>query len=191
MKRIVFAVIAATMLTVGMVAVASAQWPTTCVELNDIVEAHLGNHGNVGIYQNTFGDQAEQACQNDHRDDVRSVFAWAISTDTPAPVPAPQSQVVQSGTGTHSTGLFNLDVGTYRATVTLSGNQTSFGTAGHFSAKVESVAGVYVRSGLLVNELTQEGRWEKNFQIQKAGDHYLDVKASGNGQWHVEIVKIG
>lgn len=75
---------------------ALAQWPTTCVELNDIVEAHLGNDENVGIYQRVFGDQAEQACQNDHRDDVRSVFAWAIgsapqpaSTTQPAPVQPP------------------------------------------------------------------------------------------------------
>ena len=60
-------------------------WPTTCVELNDIVEGHLGNQGNVAIYQNTFGDQAEAACQNDHRNDVRSVFAWAIGTSDAAP----------------------------------------------------------------------------------------------------------
>ncbi len=64
-------------------------WPTTCVELNDIVEGHLGNQGNVAIYQNTFGDQAEAACQNDHRNDVRSVFAWAIGTTGAAPPPAP------------------------------------------------------------------------------------------------------
>ncbi len=62
-------------------------WPTTCVELNDIVEGHLGNEGNVAIYQNTFGDQAEAACQNDHRHDVRSVFAWAIGGEAP---PAPE-----------------------------------------------------------------------------------------------------
>lgn len=57
---------------------APEQWPTTCVDLNDIVEAHLGNDGNVGIYQRVFGDQAEQGCQNDHRDDVRGVFSWAF-----------------------------------------------------------------------------------------------------------------
>lgn len=57
---------------------ALAQWPTTCVELNDIVEAHLGNRQNVGIYQRVFGSQAEQACQSDHREDVLGVFAWAI-----------------------------------------------------------------------------------------------------------------
>ena len=68
---------------------AMAQWPTTCVGLNDIVEAHLGNTENVGIYQRVFGDQAEAACQNDHRDDVRAVFAWAIGGDEPAMQPAP------------------------------------------------------------------------------------------------------
>ena len=57
---------------------APQQWPTTCVDLNDIVEAHLGNDGNVGIYQRVFGDQAEPGCQNDHRDDVRAVFSWAF-----------------------------------------------------------------------------------------------------------------
>ena len=61
-------------------------WPTTCVELNDIVEGHLGNRGNVAIYQSTFGDQAEAVCQNDHRDDVRSVFAWAIGGEAPPPL---------------------------------------------------------------------------------------------------------
>ena len=60
---------------------ALAQWPTTCVDLNDIVETHLGNDGNVGIYQRVFGDQAEQECQNDHRDDVRAVFAWAFDEE--------------------------------------------------------------------------------------------------------------
>ena len=67
------------------VSFAAAQWPTTCVELNDIVEAHLGNDNNVGIYQRVFGDQAEQACRNDHGDDVRSVFAWAIGTGASPP----------------------------------------------------------------------------------------------------------
>ena len=83
------AVVAAVAAALGAAPVL-AQWPTTCVELNDIVEAHLGNDGNVGIYQRVFGEQAEAACQNDHRDDVRGVFAWAFadgspSTDTDAP----------------------------------------------------------------------------------------------------------
>lgn len=69
--------LAALIVTTGA---AFAQWPTTCVDLNDIVEAHLGNHGNVGIYQRAYGSQAEGACQLDHRDDVRSVFGWALGT---------------------------------------------------------------------------------------------------------------
>lgn len=76
--RCVRAILIAAIATVALVSPALAQWPTTCVELNDIVEAHLGNHENVGIYERVFGGQAEQACQNDHREDVLSVFAWAV-----------------------------------------------------------------------------------------------------------------
>ncbi|MCY3802439.1 MAG: hypothetical protein OXG46_12780 [Chloroflexi bacterium] len=90
-RRLTVSVAIAGLLAGLTAAVVAAQWPTTCVELNDIVEAHLGNHGNVGIYQRTFGDQAEAACQNDHRDDVRSVFAWAIGEQsTPSSTSAPQ-----------------------------------------------------------------------------------------------------
>ena len=60
------------------VSIAQAQWPTTCVELNDLAEAAVGADQNVGIYQRAYGDQAEAQCQNDHRDDVRRTFAWAL-----------------------------------------------------------------------------------------------------------------
>ena len=60
------------------VSIAQAQWPTTCVELNDLAEAAAGAHQNVGIYQRAYGEQAEAQCQNDHRDDVRRTFAWAL-----------------------------------------------------------------------------------------------------------------
>ncbi len=87
-KRLICAAIIASLSAIFLATVAAAQWPTTCVELNDIVEAHLGNQGNVGIYQRAFGDGAEQACQNDHRDDVRSAFAWVndpgAAINTPA-----------------------------------------------------------------------------------------------------------
>ena len=89
MRRLLSAALVAGIASVIAVAIATAhedhstdEWPTTCVDLNDIVEAHLGNHQNVGIYQNTFGDQAEAACQNDHRNDVIAVFGWAIATET-------------------------------------------------------------------------------------------------------------
>ncbi len=90
-KRLIVSA-AAALLAAVTAGVASAQWPTTCVELNDIVEAHLANHGNVGIYQRTFGDQAEQACQNDHRNDVRSVFAWAIGNEAGSTIPVSSSE---------------------------------------------------------------------------------------------------
>ena len=61
---------------------------TTCVELNDIVENHLGNLGNVGIYQRVFNDQAEPACRNDHGEDVLAVFAWAFAGTAPTDAPA-------------------------------------------------------------------------------------------------------
>ena len=85
--RLVRAVLFASVAVVTVLALATpalAQWPMSCVDLNDIVEAHLGNDGNVAIYQRVFGDQAEQACQNDHRDDVRGVFAWAFDDASPA-----------------------------------------------------------------------------------------------------------
>ena len=90
-RLIVVGVALAAILLASSASSVFAQWPTTCVDLNDIVETHLGNHHNVGIYQRVFGDQAEQACQNDHRDDVRGVFAWAFvdasqTTDATTPV---------------------------------------------------------------------------------------------------------
>ena len=88
--RIVLSALVVAVAAFGLATPALAQWPTTCVDLNDIVEAHLGNHGNVGIYQRVFGDQAEQGCQNDHRDDVRGVFGWAF--DQAAQSATPQQQ---------------------------------------------------------------------------------------------------
>ena len=95
MRRVRSILIAAMVAVVAAAALATpvlAQWPTTCVDLNDIVENHLGRDNNVGIYQRAFGDQAEPACQNDHREDVRGVFGWAFglgpSGSTAAPPPA-------------------------------------------------------------------------------------------------------
>ena len=59
-------------------------WPASCVELSDIVESHLGNDGNVGIYQRTFGEQAEAACRQDRADNVRAAVGWAAPCDAPS-----------------------------------------------------------------------------------------------------------
>ena len=53
-------------------------WPETCLEMNDMVEASEQGSGAVGIYQRAFGDQAEAACQHDHREDIRRSFGWAF-----------------------------------------------------------------------------------------------------------------
>lgn len=70
-----------------------AQWPTTCVDLNDMVEAHLGNDANVGIYQRALGDHAENGCQRDHRADMRDVFSWAFEETAPATTLSRPAQV--------------------------------------------------------------------------------------------------
>ena len=89
-RRVLGGVALAAALALALLATpAHAQWPTSCVELNDIVEARLGNTGNVGIYQRVFGERAEEACQNDHRADVQAVFAWAIGGQVTATAPAP------------------------------------------------------------------------------------------------------
>lgn len=69
-------------------------WPATCVALNDIVEASLGRPENVGLYQRAHGDQAEQACQTDHRADVQAAFHWALPPPKPEPEPTPYAPVV-------------------------------------------------------------------------------------------------
>lgn len=61
-RTIVMAAVAALTAAAVVATPVFAQWPTTCVDLNDIVEAHLGRDNNVGIYQRAFGDQAEAAC---------------------------------------------------------------------------------------------------------------------------------
>lgn len=89
MRKLVASVVAAVTVTAMSISASFAQWPTTCVELNDIVEAHLGNYHNVGIYQRVFGNQAESACQRDHRTDVQTTFSWAWPNPTPTPESAP------------------------------------------------------------------------------------------------------
>ena len=108
--RVVRAFAISLVVALFLVPAAFAQWPTTCVELNDIVEAHLGNEQNVGIYQRVFGDQAEQACQNDHRDDVRSVFAWAMpEVSTPEPEPTQVTPPVSGAPS--STANWSIETG--------------------------------------------------------------------------------
>lgn len=88
LRCLVLGAVVAMAIAGGSAARVGAQWPTACVELNDIVEQHLGNVGNVGIYQRIHGDQAEAACRTDHRADVQTTFAWAFETSTAVPATA-------------------------------------------------------------------------------------------------------
>ena len=104
---VAMAVVAATAASVG------AQWPTGCVELNDIVELHLANTGNVGIYQQVFGDQAEAACRADHRTDVQTTFAWAFGTSPTAQAATtetPTTPTAQPDEGWPTTCVYLNDV---------------------------------------------------------------------------------
>ena len=69
MKRLVLAIVGVAVLLGITAATALAEWPTTCVELNDLLEAGRGNDHNVGIYQRVHGDQAEAFCRADHGSD--------------------------------------------------------------------------------------------------------------------------
>jgi len=193
-------VLVVTLATAALTASAAfAQWPTTCVELNDIVEAHLGNDQNVGIYQRVFGTDAEAACQNDHRDDVRSVFAWAIGGDESAMQPAPSAPqqrtiytwplntdpiaerkalVEAQGFGNIDTTLFHLDTGLYRGFWGVSGDRRD-----NFIADLEDVTGR--ATGLIANEVLVGGSGSSVFRVRQSGTFYLSVNSSG--AWVIAI----
>ena len=129
LKRLLAALVAAMLAAVALTATVSAQWPTSCVALNDIVEAHLGNHGNVGIYQRTFPNPsfAEDRCQNDHRADVHATFAWAIRLVPYTPTPSSGSgwpetcvqlnDIVEAHLGNHgNVGIYQRAYGYSAAT---------------------------------------------------------------------------
>ncbi len=78
MVRAILAALAVSLALAGTAAPAAAQWPMSCVELNDLFERGLENFHNVGIYQRVHGELAEQACRSDHGHDARRGFAWAF-----------------------------------------------------------------------------------------------------------------
>lgn len=122
-------------------------WPTDCVELNDIVEAHLGNHHNVKIYQRVFGPAAESACRRDHRDDVRAVFAWAFGAEVTLGPEPPSWPPFEGAT----TGVLN----DARYAVSLSDGWIQ--TAGHDYQRSEPWAVLRLRpAGLLGRPLKEQ-----------------------------------
>ena len=83
MRVLRFLTLAAIILTIGITTV-SAQWPTTCIDLNDAFERLAGRDANVAIYQKVHQGQAEERCKDDHREAVQRAFAWAFDGE-PSP----------------------------------------------------------------------------------------------------------
>ena len=173
------ALVAGTAILACVLAVASVGayidggWPETCLEMNDMVEASPLGSGAVGIYQRAFGDQAEAACQNDHREDVRTAFAWAFPeaqaqpAPTPAPTPAPSNNV-QGSVSSNSGGVFpiTLDPGLYVFTASYNPNNNFI------------VDLVGQSSTLLFNQLWDDGHHEVTQRIG-GGTYFLEVDAEG------------
>ncbi len=199
MRKLVLAAVAAGIMSIVAIAIAAAhddhssgQWPTSCVDLNDIVEAHLGNDHNVGIYQRTFGDQAEAACQNDHRNDVRSVFAWAIHEPTPEPV-------VVSGRGNSVSDQFTLAKGRYVVTASWSNNLLSPGSGRNFISRIIAVNGEIQESffcsdkAILTNVIQASGSVQITIDVcSDVATLYMQVEsASANVDWTFSISRVG
>ena len=215
MRKLVLAALAAGILSIVAIAIAAAhddhstgEWPTSCIDLNDIVEEHLGRTGNVGIYQRTFGDQAEAACRNDHRNDVRSVFAWAISDspsqpstnslqvlgEKPPSGPNPELELRQvlsaSGTGAGFTEPFYLRAGRYRITATIENNHANgqtqlFRVDLNTHSTSEYGAVLYYE---IVNRFVREVEEETTIREWDDEAKYFEIMATGN--WTVSIERI-
>ena len=90
-RRLAVAMGVALVALVATLTTAVAQWPTTCVELNDLAEAAAGHHQNVGLYQRAYGADAEARCQADHLQDVYRTYGWAFEAFLRTMPPAPTS----------------------------------------------------------------------------------------------------
>lgn len=91
--------------------------------MNDMVEASALGSGSVGIYQRAFGADADTACRNDHREDVRRAFACAFpqvsppAAPTPYVEPSPTPRVTAAATPSTSSGANAQRIRTLRTTV--------------------------------------------------------------------------
>ena len=115
--RAVLACFAAVLTLVVAMSIASAEtpggWPTTCVELYDIIQDHQGNRDKVGIYGRLHGDEAEEVCREDQRAQMEAALAWAMPAPAPGsmPAPAPGSTPAQSpANGTSPTAPRDLRI---------------------------------------------------------------------------------
>ena len=196
MRKLVLAAVAAGILSIAAIAIAAAhddhssgQWPISCVDLNDIVEEHLGRTGNVGIYQRTFGEQAEAACRNDHRNDVRSVFAWAIGgapAPPPQPTPAPASPLVPppAPQGTFNGRSTLLGSPEEKQFVHLPGGSYVFSMQYNFESFYSARLIGLTNKTLFTSLAGGSGQVEKTIRIDE-GIYLMQVSSLGSGDWTI------
>ncbi len=108
-RRLISALIVAVACIGVSAATVSAQGSPTCVEANDIREWAAGNFQNVGVYQRTFGAQAEAYCRHDHGDGP-----WSADTGQPIPASTPTpAPVAQGSPPSAPRAIYLLEVGSY------------------------------------------------------------------------------
>ena len=172
MKRLTLTFLAVSVLVGLSVSTALAQWPTSCVELNDVIEASLGNDENVGIYVRVHGDQAEAACRRDHERD--GVLFGGRRYKTPSKdAPAAYTQALVE----RAIDRYNIE-----------GLQA---TLGYYNAK-ESVDGqwyvfiINLEDGLTIAHYNPELRGRApSLRVDVTGYFYGDdlLAADENGRW--------
>ena len=193
-RRFISIFAAAAVVTALAASVVRAQWPTTCVDLNDQSEAALGNYQNVGIYQRVFGDQAEAACRRDHLDDVQRTFWWAIPASVvppPPPIPIP---LAIHGVGPNVSEYRLIGPGRYLATTSWANNggstEATFCFAPvHFQAFLNDTDGN--RADLTGDEFGCTGSVRSPVTVARATNVYVSVSHSWDtASWSVTFDKL-
>ncbi len=196
MRKLFIAAIVAAVVAVAVAASVAAYieggWPETCLEMNDMVEASPRGSGAVGIYQGAFGDEAEAACQNDHREDIRQAFAWAFFPESVSQateyslgdqITLDASKLVRFSGGPDPVGsvtlTFELAGKASSVTHTLYGNQEAEGTFVVVYYSITNDASAWIEPFGQINKqcmlIDDRGRqWE----IAGYSTHGFDVSAS-------------
>lgn len=173
MKRLVLVTISVVALLGITVSAVLAEWPTSCVELNDLIEAGRGNDHNIGIYQRVHGDQAEAVCRSEHRDSGFRFGARPFEVPSRSDPAAYTQAFVERAIDRYNTQGLQATLDYYNAPDSIDGqwyvfvfDENDF-LVGH--AAVPSIVGLHARdvrgtdgfpTGLqVVAEATPEGAW--------------------------------
>ena len=142
MRKLITAIVGAGLAASLAISATFAQWPTTCLELNDQSEAALDNTQNVGIYQKAFGEAAEDACRNDHKADVQNTFAWAIGGNS-----GPSLKHVSSGGVDYVDDWTKVNIakgGVYQLSVYVETRTAPTGAPRQFAVSIPHIQNTYM-----------------------------------------------